>query len=288
VRAEEMPGPAPAVAPPLTIFYGGMVVVFEDFPAEKAAEVMCLAAGDDLPIAHKASLQRFLAKRKDRLVERAPYARPSSPAEEPEKKTVKPASALASWLGLDSTEADCLTITLFCHRLVLRFCPPPTGGPHLRASVSCCSSPAEPRTPLHSQDFHRARYLVCPAVFPQIVQDLGLPSRCSPAPPLNLQAQVTSASRSLAPPHPLPRHCRRCRQMPQGRGGDADGDDLCRRSTGARRGGGLRGQPHRRKRVTSGTSASPRVRGRQACSPPSTPSISCRPSKSTPKRGRRA
>nr|AEC12208.1 JAZ1 [Maesa lanceolata] len=129
----------------MTIFYDGKVCVFNDFPADKAKEVMLLASkassenpstfastpaqkptepanlvptspnvglnfGNnmiperaerppqhttaDLPIARKASLTRFLEKRKDRVTARAPYQTSYSKASPPIKVENK------SWLGL--------------------------------------------------------------------------------------------------------------------------------------------------------------------------------------------
>ncbi|KAI8565325.1 hypothetical protein RHMOL_Rhmol03G0250300 [Rhododendron molle] len=130
----------------MTIFYGGQVIVFNDFPADKAKEIMLLASNGsshnlstyastpvqkpmeptnmvptnpsilsdigtnmvperiqrppqpivaDLPkIARKASLTRFLEKRKDRITARAPYVTSNSTAFPP-----KPAENM-TWLGL--------------------------------------------------------------------------------------------------------------------------------------------------------------------------------------------
>nr|GEX70157.1 hypothetical protein [Tanacetum cinerariifolium] len=92
----------------MTIFYGGKVVVLDDVPADRAREMMLVAQNgsyssknnrtdkkqvefksksketievkakdSDLPIARRASLHKFLAKRKDRANVRAPYYNPN-------------------------------------------------------------------------------------------------------------------------------------------------------------------------------------------------------------------
>lgn len=171
--------PVEPQAAQMTIFYGGQVIVFNDFPADKAKEVMLLASmgssnshtttfpsdpamthnafasnlakspiestgpvtppfvknptelnctmppssniipsfGNnlipeqaqppqrpvtcDLPIARRNSLHRFLEKRKDRIVARAPYQAISSTAAAPNK----PAES-KSWLGLAAQSAQ--------------------------------------------------------------------------------------------------------------------------------------------------------------------------------------
>ncbi|KAF0913959.1 hypothetical protein E2562_025371 [Oryza meyeriana var. granulata] len=88
----------------LTIFYGGKVVVFDNFPSTKVKDLLqIVSAGDgvdkntrtaatqslprpaqnnlpDLPIARRNSLHRFLEKRKSRMNANAPYQANSSVA----------------------------------------------------------------------------------------------------------------------------------------------------------------------------------------------------------------
>ena len=79
-------GPAPAAQ--MTIVYGGRALVLDDVPADRAADLLRLAAAaaagrlssaaDLLPVPRKASLQRFMEKRKGRAAARIelPYRRP--------------------------------------------------------------------------------------------------------------------------------------------------------------------------------------------------------------------
>ncbi|XP_076886127.1 protein TIFY 10B-like [Bidens hawaiensis] len=72
----------------MTIFYKGQVAVFDNVSADKARDIILTASsyqnshspyeafemnGSDLPIARRSSLHKFLAKRKERASERAPY-----------------------------------------------------------------------------------------------------------------------------------------------------------------------------------------------------------------------
>ncbi|KAE8784626.1 protein TIFY 10A [Hordeum vulgare] len=105
----------------LTIFYGGKVVVVDNFPSTKVNGLLQMAngagdAGDkagssslvqqsppqpahntlpDLPIARRNSLHRFLEKRKGRIVAKAPYQISSSSA-----APSKQANGDNAWLGL--------------------------------------------------------------------------------------------------------------------------------------------------------------------------------------------
>ncbi|GJM84486.1 hypothetical protein PR202_ga00162 [Eleusine coracana subsp. coracana] len=100
----------------MTILYGGRVLVFDDVPADRAAELMMRVAAawketvsfgcglaNEMQVASKASLRRFMEKRKDRLAARAPYGNSCS-----EYSPLPPASGKRNedeidggcWLGL--------------------------------------------------------------------------------------------------------------------------------------------------------------------------------------------
>jgi jasmonate ZIM domain-containing protein len=113
---QEPDGPPADGAQQLTIFYGGRVVVLDGCTPAGAAELIRYAAAAatppaaapatalvDIPIARKASLQRFLSKRKDRSVtalEGPPYSRPEEAAPPPPAKKRK--TEASSWLALGS------------------------------------------------------------------------------------------------------------------------------------------------------------------------------------------
>ncbi|TVU09694.1 hypothetical protein EJB05_43185 [Eragrostis curvula] len=100
----------------LTIFYGGKVVVYDNFPATKVKDLLQMVNGGhgvdkasnkaapqnlpapshnlpDMPIARRNSLHRFLEKRKGRIIAKAPYQANTSEAS-------KQATCEKSWLGL--------------------------------------------------------------------------------------------------------------------------------------------------------------------------------------------
>ncbi|KAM0845645.1 hypothetical protein ACQ4PT_056226 [Festuca glaucescens] len=106
----------------LSIFYDGRTFVLDDFPADKADQLMQLAgsftapaASDDEPVCQsvpaqhfladmprKASLQRFLEKRKTRLAAADPYLVAPARATKETGKPVAVGDGGAPWLGVNS------------------------------------------------------------------------------------------------------------------------------------------------------------------------------------------
>jgi len=91
VAAQDPAAEAALTPAQMTIVYGDQVLVLDGVPADKAAGLLRLAtaaarggpapapapAPADLPVARKASLQRFMEKRRGRAAARgAPYRRP--------------------------------------------------------------------------------------------------------------------------------------------------------------------------------------------------------------------
>ncbi|TVU30929.1 hypothetical protein EJB05_22583, partial [Eragrostis curvula] len=77
-QANEELEPSPTQEPAhaqLTIIYGGRVIVLDDVPEDRAKELVLVASAmpQDMLMARKASLRRFMEKRQDRLAARAPY-----------------------------------------------------------------------------------------------------------------------------------------------------------------------------------------------------------------------
>ncbi|CAI8610960.1 unnamed protein product [Vicia faba] len=99
----------------LTMFYNGQVIVLDDFPAEKVEELKSFAKTQtptqslvtpvpklpcgtivvDMPIARKASLLRFMEKRKNRVAAKSPYYKTITTVSDPVK-----ASESIPWLVL--------------------------------------------------------------------------------------------------------------------------------------------------------------------------------------------